>query len=512
MDDRVKEPLHRQAFCHPALRLLLKRWGGGAGGSRVVQHGVLYVVGTVFQRGLGLLLLPFVTRVLGVEEFGLAATAAAVAALLAIVYGLGINFSIVRFFYDDPQDAARARWAALLRVQFLIAAGLAVVTYATGPLWASLFKDFGWNAALQASVLYGFALASQTTTQGVLRAARRPVAFVVTSLMQVGIGGGLGIVHASSHGASGYVLGLTIGSLIATATALFVTYRVPEWRRDTVTGGIRLGLPFMVHSLANWGLDLSTRLLVAGYLGLAAVGRYQVAFVVGSALTLVLTSIQAAFAPFYIGELSASERRITPPLLMLPVTTVAMCATILLVLLGPALLGVVAPAEFGGAELVVGLAAAGTLARAPYFVGAAVLLDQKRSGSLARGSLSGAVLSVALSVILIQAIGVEGAAIATIAGIMVQATVVLRDVGRRLGESMRLSVLLCVWVGGAGALAAVTQLPEEGVGLAVRILLGLVFLGGTVLSIRWLRDTFAAARRAAADVAGPEPEHPRPVS
>jgi hypothetical protein len=73
----------------------------------VVQHGVLYVVGTVFQRGLGLLLLPFVTRVLGVEEFGLAATAAAVAALLAIVYGLGINFSIVRFFYDDPQDAAR---------------------------------------------------------------------------------------------------------------------------------------------------------------------------------------------------------------------------------------------------------------------------------------------------------------------------------------------------------------------------------------------------------------------
>jgi hypothetical protein len=119
---------------------------------------------------------------------------------------------------------------------------------------------------------------------------------------------------------------------------------------------------------------------------------------------------------------------------------------------------------------------------------------------------------VALSVVLIPWIGVEGAAIATIAGIMVQATVVLRDVGRRLGESMRLSVLLCVWVGGAGALAAVTQLPEEGVGLAVRILLGLVFLGGTVLSIRWLRDTFAAARRAAADVAGPEPEHPRPVS
>jgi O-antigen/teichoic acid export membrane protein len=478
----------------------------------VVQHGFLYVVGNVFQLGLGLLLLPVVTRVLGVEEFGLAATAAATAALLAIVYGLGINFSIVRYFYDDPQDAPRARWAALLRVQFLIAGGLALVTYATGPLWASLFKDFGWNDALQASVVYGFALASQTTAQGVLRAARRPVAFIVTSLMQVGIGGGLGIVLASSHGASGYVIGLTIGSLIATVTALLVTYRAPEWRWDTVTEGVRLGLPFMVHGLSNWGLDLSTRLLVAGYLGLAAVGRYQVAFVVGSALTLVLTSIQSAFAPFYIGELGAIERRAMPPLLMLPVTTLAMCATTLLVLLGPALLGAVAPGEFGGAEVVLGLAGAGTLARASYFVGAAVLLDQKRSGSLARGSLSGAVLSVALSVLLIPSIGIEGAAIATIVGIMVQATVVLRDVGRRLGENMHLPALACVWVGGAGTLAAVTQLPEEGVGLAARILLGLLVLAGTALSVRWLRDTFAAVRRAAADVAIPEPEQPRPVS
>ena len=478
----------------------------------MVEHGFLYVVGTVFQRGLGLLLLPFVTRVLGVDEFGLAATAAAVAALLALIYGLGINFSIVRFFYEDPPDAPRARWAALLRVQFLIAAGLAAVTYLTGPLWGDLFKDFGWNGALQASVVYGFALASQTTAQGVLRAARRPVAFITTSLMQVGIGGGLGIVLASSHGASGYIIGLTIGSLIAAATALLVTYRAPEWKRDTVTGGIRLGLPFMVHGLANWGLDLSTRLLVASYLSLAAVGRYQVAFVVGSALTLILTSIQAAFAPFYIGELSASERRITPPVLMLPVTIVAMCGTMLLVLLGPALLEAVAPEEFAGAELVLGLAAAGTLARAPYFVGAAVLLDQKRTGSLARGSLSGAVLTLALCVVLIPSIGIEGAAIATIAGIMVQATVVLRDVGRRLGQSVHLPVLACVWVGGAGALAAVTELPEEGVGLAVRVVLGIVVVVGGALSVRWLRDAFAAARRAAAPVPSPEPERPRPVS
>jgi O-antigen/teichoic acid export membrane protein len=466
----------------------------------VVQHGLLYIVGTVFQRGLGFLLLPIATRVLGVEEFGLAATAAAVAALLAIVYGVGINFSIVRFYYDDPRDATRAKWAALLRVQFLIAAGLAVVTYATGPLWASAFKEFGWNAALQASVVYGFALAAQTTTQGVLRAARRPVAFIVTSMMQVAIGGGLGIALASSHGASGYVIGLTIGSLLASATALWVTYRPPEWRRETVTGGVRLGLPFMFHSLANWGLELATRLLVAGYLGLVAAGRFQVAMLLGSALTLILTSIQSAFVPFFVGELTEPERRTTPPVLMLPVTALAMSATALLVLLAPVLLEIVAPGEFGDTELVIALAAAGTIARAAYFVAAAVLLDRKRSAALARGSLLGAVLAVGLSVALIPELELEGAALAGLVGVIAQATVVIVDVGRQLVADMRVPVLAVAWIGGAGALAALSQLPDDGAGVGLRVLLGLIAAACCWLSGRWLSHGFAAARRVAVQV------------
>lgn len=461
---------------------------------------MLYIVGTVFQRGLGLLLLPIVTRVLGVEEFGLAATAAATAALLAIVYGLGINFSIVRFYYDDPPEATRAKWAALLRVQFLIAAVLAAATYATGPLWASLFKDFGWNAALQASVLYGFALASQTTTQGVLRAARRPIAFIVTSLTQVAIGGGLGIFLASEHGASGYVLGLTIGSLLASATALWVTYRAPEWRRETVAGGVRLGLPFMLHSLANWGLELATRLLVAGYLGLAAAGRFQVAMVLGSALTLVLTSIQSAFAPFYVGELTEPERHATPRVLMLPVTALAMSATALLVLLAPALLEIFAPGEFGGTDLVIALAAAGTIARGAYFVAAAVQLDRKRSAALARGSLLGAVLAIGLSVVLIPELGIEGAALAGLIGVLAQATVVVGDAGRQLVTDMRMPALALAWIGGAAALAALSQLPHDGAGIAARVALGLVAAACCWLSGRWLSKSFAAARRVAAQV------------
>src|SRR4051812_19027020 len=72
---------------------------------RVVGHGSIYVVGTILQRGLSLLLLPAVTRVLSVDEFGLVGTASALAACLAIVLGLGLNFAIVRTYYDDTRDS-----------------------------------------------------------------------------------------------------------------------------------------------------------------------------------------------------------------------------------------------------------------------------------------------------------------------------------------------------------------------------------------------------------------------
>lgn len=465
--------------------------------SRVLGHGLVYVAGTVLQNGLGLLLLPVVTRVLGVEEYGLAGTGVAVAVMLAIVYGLGISYSSVRYYYDDPPTARSARWAALLRVQVLIAAALAGVTFATGPIWAGVFEDFGWNGALQAAVIYGFAISVQTTTQGILRAARRPVSFVLASLVQAGVGAGLGIALAIEHDAAGYIAGLTIGSLLAALIAAGVSYRAPAWDRETISGGIRLGLPAMVHSLANWGLDLAMRLMVAGYLGLAAVGRYQVAFLLGSALTLVLTGIQSAYTPFYVGELSPEERRATPAVLMLPVTAVVLAATMLLVLLAPVLLEILVPSGFHGTELVLGLAAASTIARGAYYVATAVLLDFKRSASLARGSLAGAALAVVLAVALIPTVGVEGAAIAAIAGVMTQAAVVIHDAGRRLGQSLHLPLLVTTWIAGAGALAGLSQIPDSEAGTVVRVALALCVAAGGLLSVQWLRRSFAGARRAA---------------
>src|SRR3954465_12733959 len=131
------------------------------GGSvRVLGHASVYILGTIVQSALGILLLPIVTRVLGVKEFGVVGTAVALAALLVFVYGLGLSFAITRLYYDERADAPRAGWAALVRGQAVAALLLAVITFLTGPWWSAALPG-GWAPAYKVAVGLGWLGAMQ---------------------------------------------------------------------------------------------------------------------------------------------------------------------------------------------------------------------------------------------------------------------------------------------------------------------------------------------------------------
>jgi O-antigen/teichoic acid export membrane protein len=462
---------------------------------RVLGHGAIYVGGLIIQRSLGILLLPIVTRVLGVEQYGLVGTASALGSLLAMVYGLGLNFAITRFYYDDPPDAQRSGWAALMRAQALAALALAVLTYATGPLWSSLFNGFSWDAAFKFAVVFGFFSALQSTAQGVLRAAQRPRAFVVVTTIQLLIGSGLAIGMAVKWGAAGYMAGLSVGSFVALAMAVVLTYQRPHWSVRLLWDGLRLSLPAMAHQLSTWGIELADRLLIAAYLGPTEVGRYQVAYVLGSALTLLLTGLQSAWAPHYMGNLDSETRRRTPPLLALPLSILAGIGVFLLILATPILLKILAPGSFGGTELITALVASATMPRAAYFMAVVVLTDRKNTRSMAIASLTGVVLNIGLNVALIPSWGLIAAAMTTVIAVVAQSLLVLFRVQQMLNARMRIPQLCLVWAIGIAALAAVAEIPSSLEGLLLRIILATAAVLAGWMTVRWLRAALLEAEK-----------------
>jgi O-antigen/teichoic acid export membrane protein len=471
------------------MRLSTRRTHSTRGAGRLVGHAAIYIGGTAVQSALGILLLPVVTRVLGVKEYGIVGTAAALAALLVIVYGLGLSFAITRFYYDEAGDAEHAGWAALVRAQAVVALGLAVVTFVTGPWWSAALPG-GWAPAFKVAVGLAWLGAVQATAQGVLRAMRRPYGYLTVSLLQVALGAPLAIWFAARWGAVGYMVGLSVGAGAALVISLALTYRPARWTRSILVAGIALSLPAMVHQLSSWGIDLADRLLVAGYLGAREVGRYQLAYVLGSGFVIVLTGLQSAWAPHFM-SLGPEWRRRAPPLLILPLTVAAGAGVFLVVIAAPALLAIFAPQGFGGTELVIALVAASILPRATYFMTVVVLLDQKRSRRMGTASLGGFALNIGLNVVLIPRYGLVAAAAATAAAYAAQTVPVVVEAQKLVGHRMHVIRIVLVWLLGAAVLVLTAKLPMSTTGYVVRgaLVAPAVLIG--VAAIRRLHGAFS---------------------
>jgi O-antigen/teichoic acid export membrane protein len=460
-----------------------------ASGGRFLQAGAIYVVGTALTQGLGLIALPIATRVLGVHEFGVAGTATAISALLVIVYSLGLNFTIVRFVYDDPAGAKRTRWAALLRLQAVAATLLAAIVFATGPLWSGLLSDFGWNGAFKLAVVAALAATLQTTVMGVLRASHRPVMYLVVLASQLTVGLGLGLALATRWGAAGYVGGLAIGNAVALAIGFAATYRRPAWDRTLPREGLRVSLPAMTHQLALWGMDLSDRLLIAAYLSVADVARYQIAYVAGSILLLLLSAVQQAWAPAYMSE-PEEARTLLPGALTFAVTQAALGAVALLIVVAPLVLDVLAPASFESSLVVLAVVAATTLPRAGYLMSVIALVDRKKTSRMATASGLGAALNVGANLIVIPAFGLVGAASTTLAANVVMAVIVIAAAQRIIGVRLPILPLVAVWAVGTAVAVGLAHVPDEAGWLPLRAAIGVAAAAWLLFQLRVVRDQF----------------------
>ena len=460
-------------------------------GRRIVGHSSIYIAGWMLQRGISVLLLPVVTRVLSVDEFGLAGIAVAAAGLLAILCGLGLADTVGRFYFEH-RDAPRQGWSSLVIAQAAGGLGLAAAAWITGPLWSQLFSEAGWGPALQISVLYGYVMALQTTALGLLRVARRPLFFVVATVLATAGGGGLGVALATRYGAAGYLGGLCVGSVVATVVAIAATFRPPAWSRALLRGAVALSLPFMLHGFSTWGLELADRVLIGILDGLDAVARYQVAYALASLLVFAMSAVQAAWVPFYLGDLDPEQQRRMPSELIVPAAMIGLMAATLLVLAAPLAYLTVLPSTFAGAgtEGVIALVAASAVFRAAYFVAIVIPIQVKDSRSVAIASTAGALLNVGLILALVPTVGLVGGGIATFVAFSLQALIVLRDAERKIDRTLHIGTVMALGLAAAAALVGIALLPVTLPGQLARAAIGGAAVIGVILSAKELRRSF----------------------
>lgn len=452
---------------------------------RLFGRGSVYTITLAIQTGTALIVVPIATRLLSPSGYGKVAAGVVIFTLLSIVCALGLDQAASRTFFDGAEGPRKAR--RLVAAATCGALLLSLIAELTGPMWARLF-GLEYGGVLRAAVWAGGAGAILLALQALLRVAERVWTFLTIAVVATVGGQALAISLAIvTRSATWYMTGIAVGNGIAVIGGLVVTRGLASGIAGPgeVKAGLSLGLPIVPHSVAVTLLVSADRILIVGILGLAAAGRYQVAYAVGGLGVSLVTAMNQAWIPLLLGARDHNRWEIlrsTAAVVHVVAGTVAIGPA----LLAPVALVIAAPASYGRASLVpvAAIVSFSALAYATSCSFFQVVFVSGRTRVMAAAAPLAAAANIALNLVLLRTIGLLGAAVATVVAYAVLPSVVavvafrIAPLGGVARDCAR------AWLLAAPFVAAGALLPAGASGIAARLILTIVALAGAAVLIR----------------------------
>lgn len=437
---------------------------------------LVYGIGQVSGRAVNLLLVPVLTRVLLKQQFGVAELVTGYSASLLLVLVFGMDGALARFFYEQPDRAARQRMASSSFV-FRLATSVsiaAVLVLLAGPLAERLM-----GGAVYAKYLRIGAMTLPFTLivlfcNDLLRVTFQPWKFVALNVTQTVLVGGvtLYLVLVQKLGVVGVLYGKLIGDAIAAALGVVLSrhHLRPLVDRTLLRSMLGYGVPLVPVAFAYGVIGSVDRWALQHFASLDEVGTYALAIKFFAVVTMGVSAFQLAFMPFAFARAQDPEApRLYARVLGLYVA-IATAGALAVGLLAPLGIQLLATRDYAAASRPALWLAFAAVAQGAYYVAALGINLSLRNRLLGLSAGGAALLAAVSNVVLVPRLGAEGAAMATCAGYVTSAVltyVISQRVYPLPYRGPRLAALFAVGVA-LGALA-VRFAPAGGAGAAVRL-------------------------------------------
>lgn len=402
----------------------------------LMKHGTFYLAARIVPALSSIVALALFARILGPSEYGRYALIITYAGGFGAALFGWLALGVGRFL---PDFAARSEADRMLRTVLAALLGFGALSAVMAAVVPQVFR---LNAMISSGVvliaLVAFSQAWFNVNLRVANSFLRPGSYFVLTASRSALFLVSGLVAALAG------LGAT-GLLIAMAFSLLVVPLVAtrawkgNWRPVLDTHIVRrlltYGMPLALTFVFGYVIDSSDRLFLAAMIGQKAVGLYSASYDLAQyGVGSVASAVNLASYPIVVNALAnrgkrAADRELrrTSGLLIAVIVPVALTFVILGGNIGRAFLGPAFASVAGRVTPLVAVAIAMSALRGFYFDYAFHLSTAtlRLTASLAAGAL----VNAGLNWFLIPALGVEGAALSTLAAFVV-ALVVSRTVGR----------------------------------------------------------------------------------
>ena len=377
------------------------------------KQALIYGTGNVLARLVTFLLLPLLTNVLSVEEYGMVALIYVFLGFMNIVYHYGIDSAFMRFAgeIEDPTE---------LRKRFSTAFWLSVVTStALSLIIASLARPIsqlivGSSDSEKLFVYCAGILLLDTIAivpLAFLRLMNRAGQFTTIRMLNVFTTLGLSIyfVAVMEMGITGVFLSVLVASTV-TAVGSFLT-ALPEIRFSFSTidakNLMKFGLPFIPAGVASIAMEMIDRIILLQLKGTATVGIYSAGYKLGIFMLLITTAFNYAWQPFFLKQGDQPESKPLFSRIFTLYVSVAAFVWLTITLFIPEIIRInisgysLIGSDYYSAEIIVSFILIAYVLQGAYFNFLPGIYFAKKTGYIALATASGAVVNIILNYILI---------------------------------------------------------------------------------------------------------------
>ncbi len=274
----------------------------------------IYGLGGGFSKFVGLLILPFMTRHLTPEDYGVIAMITIMITLLSGIVSLGTGYSMAILFNEEKSQKGKNEviWSTAFAI--LLSSVICIII---GKLFSTEISNFLFDSEAFSYVIaigiFQTACASITVPfLGRWRLEEKAMTYVIAS-----VGTGLAMAISSFYAVVVLQAGVE-GFFVSSALVQFVFLIIISIYQfyshglsiipSKVQDAIKLGWPLMMGVGAFFVIDISARLILEHFHGLSSLGIYSIALSFGTIMVLLAeNAFGAAWPAFFNSYVNKQE-------------------------------------------------------------------------------------------------------------------------------------------------------------------------------------------------------------
>lgn len=283
-------------------------------GSSLFKNSGIYTLSSLLNAAIPFALLPYLTRVLTVEDYGILTIFMLVQSFLGPFVSVNANAALSRKYFSLSSTEFRAFLANVFFVQL-------ISTFVTLML-VVIFINFLMDVTQinQKFLIFAvFAASGQfvvTSIQTIYQVQNKPVTYGILQVLLTLINLGLTffLVSRLQYSAEGRILAITLAYILS--AVLYIIWII---RKGLIQISIKkrylkyllsFGLPLIPHVIGGIVLGLADRLMINKLDSSYEAGIFGVAVQLCSAVTIILSAFNAAFIPWLFSRLKLSDKSV----------------------------------------------------------------------------------------------------------------------------------------------------------------------------------------------------------